>query len=168
MKKILLACLTFSSLLLSPYTALAANTLLPEDEGKLDCDSEDACDAIMEKCRIAVNDWTAAYAEDGYTGLKDEYGSYSKEVLMVCALKTGNMSFWMVPFFINNVLEFIIALAGLITVLMILIGAYYYIGGGVTDDKEKGKTIIKYALGGFVLVLSSWVLVNVLLLVLTA
>ncbi len=50
---------------------------------------------------------------------------------------------------------------------MILVGAYYYIAGGISEDKEKGKTIIKYAIGGFVLVLASWTLVNVLLLFLT-
>ena len=161
MKKILLIWAVIFSLFASPIVANAANTLLPEG-------GETVKNKTIEQCITAVNDWTAAYAEEGYTGLKDGYGDLSKEEMMACALKSGNMSFWMVPFFINNVLEFIIALAGLITVLMILIGAYYYIGGGVTDDKEKGKTIIKYALGGFVLVLSSWVLVNVLLLVLTA
>ena len=149
------------SLFLSPLTTQAATTLLP--------DGGDAVEGkTVEQCSVAVDVWTAAYAEKGYTGLPDELEGLTKEQMMACALKSGNMAFWMLPFFINNVLEFIIALAGLIAVLMIIVGAYYYIAGGVTDDKEKGKTIIKYALGGFVLALSSWVLVNVLLLLLTA
>ncbi len=161
MKRILFAWAVLLSLSIFPFSAQAVTSLLPS--GGDDVDKMDAA-----ACTTAVNTWTAAYAEDGYTGLEDEYESLTKEEMMACALKSGSMSFWMLPFFINYVLEFIVGLAGLLSVLMILVGAYYYIGGGVTDDKEKGKTIIKYALGGFVLVLSSWLLVNVLLLVLTA
>lgn len=87
--------------------------------------------------------------------------------LLGCAIERGEVKFWMMPYIVNHALEFVIALAGLFVLLMILIGAYYYIAGGVTEDKEKGKKIITYALGGYALLLSSWILVNILLLALT-
>ncbi|MFT7183959.1 MAG: hypothetical protein ACI9QC_000285 [Oceanicoccus sp.] len=59
-------------------------------------------------------------------------------------------------------------IAGLLSVLMILVGAYYYIAGGISDDKEKGKTIIKFAIGGLILTSLAWILVNFLLLLITA
>lgn len=152
--------------MVSPGAALAVDTVLPGA-------GEDVSDYLTpEQCGDAVDAWSREYAELGYYGLPDtlsvEGYDMTSEDMMACALKSGNMSFWMIPFFVNNVLEFIIGLAGLIAVLMIMVGAYYYIAGGVTDDKEKGKTIIKYALGGFILVLVSWTLVNILLLFLTA
>ncbi len=73
----------------------------------------------------------------------------------------------MIPFFIRNALQFLINIAVLLCILTILIGAYYYIIGGVTDDKKKGKTIITYALGGLILTILSWTIVNILLLFLT-
>jgi Type IV secretion system pilin len=85
-----------------------------------------------------------------------------------CAIKSGQIKFWMIPYFVNYILEFMITTAGVLVVLMIVIGGYYYIAGAVTDDKEKGKTIISYALGGYALVLSAWFIVNTLLLALTA
>lgn len=84
-----------------------------------------------------------------------------------CAIKTGNVKFWMVPYYVTFALQFLISLSGLISVLFVLIGAYYYIAGGLNEDKEKGKTIITYALGGFVLVTLAWVIVNAVLLILT-
>ena len=56
---------------------------------------------------------------------------------------------------------------GLLAILMLIVGAYFYIAGGLTDDKEKGKTVIKYALGGLVLTTLSWIIINVILLALT-
>jgi len=120
-----------------------------------------------EQCGLAVDYWTSEYAKVGYSGLPETLGGITADQMLCCALKSGHISFWMLPYFVNNVLNFIIGLAGLIAVAMIMVGAYYYIAGGVTDDKEKGKTIIKFALGGFILVLVSWTLVNVLLLALT-
>lgn len=114
--------------------------------------------------------WKALFEGDPDT-IKEIIDTSEKsdiEVILGCSLKLGEIQFWMVPYFVIFALEFVIELAGLIVVLMIMVGAYYYIAGGLTDDKEKGKTIITYALGGFVLILSSWILVNILLLALTS
>ncbi len=143
----------------------AASSVLPEvDESK------------WGTCVPGDSNWTK---KDGWAELFNGDPDYIKaildtaeksdiEAILGCALKTGEIQFWMVPYYVIFALEFVIELAGLIVVLMIMVGAYYYIAGGLTDDKEKGKTIITYALGGFVLTLSSWILVNILLLALTS
>ena len=88
--------------------------------------------------------------------------------ILACAIKSGQIKPWMIPFFLRNVLEFLIKLGGLITVLMIMVGAYYYMAGGLTEDKETGKNIIVYAIGGLVLTILAWFIVNVILLAVTS
>lgn len=126
----------------------------------------------VDQCYFAVEIWDEQYATNGYNGLPSEMtieGSdkMTSEEMLACALKSGNMSFWMVPYFVNYALEYAINVAGIIVVLMIVVGGYYYIYGAVTDDKEKGKTIITYAIGGYALVLVSWFIVNAVLLAVT-
>ena len=149
-----------------PLNAGAAGILPDSDNFAEDLEAQ-----FEGGCALFVDAWTAEYAGGGYAILPDtltvEGWEVTAEQMLSCALYSGNIHFWMLPYFVNNVLEFVIGLAGLIAVLMILVGAYYYIAGGISEDKEKGKTIIKYAIGGFVLVLASWTLVNVLLLFLT-
>jgi hypothetical protein len=113
--------------------------------------------------------WELIFQDEN--ALKTKLEESSKENIqdiLGCAMKTGNVQFWMIPYFVVFALEFVIEVAGLLIVLMILVGAYYYVAGALTDDKEKGKTIITYAIIGFVVVLSSWALVNIILLALTS
>ncbi len=120
-----------------------------------------------DECFTIVDAWTEKYSESGYAGMPTTLNSVTSTQMLACALKSGNMSFWMVPYFVNYALEFVINVAGILVVLMIVIGGYYYIYGAVTEDKDKGKTIITYAIGGYALVLISWFIVNALLLAVT-
>lgn len=136
--------------------AYAASTILPT-----------AADDVS--CEFILDAWEEAYmGEDGSSGGYTALPTEAPDTMLACAIRTGDIHFWMIPLYVNYVLEFLIGLAGLIAVLMVVIGGYYYIYGAITDDKEKGKTIITYALGGFMLVLSSWFLVNLLLLAVSA
>lgn len=120
-----------------------------------------------------VKDMSATACRDFIKGLEHK-GELLQEVskqdekVLGCAIKSGYMKFWMVPFFITRALNFIIGLSGLISVLMVMVGAFFYIAGGINEDKEKGKTVITYAIGGFVLTTLSWAIVNGILLLLTA
>ncbi len=150
MKKIILA-LTLALLLFTLIPqSFAASSILPEagDAGY--------CDAIFE------------YADPGLIEEEFKKDGSSWDSLLGCAIQNGKIQFWMVKYFVVYALEFLLSIAALLSILMIIVGAYYYIAGGLTDDKEKGKTIIKYAIGGLVLATLSWVIVNVLLLALTA
>jgi hypothetical protein len=139
-------------------TTFAATSVLPQVTKGLDA---------IPQMKL---EWTLAGLFQDGDALKATWTRPPKTILKLfcCALKIGEIQFWMVPYFVIFALEFVIDLSGLIVVLMILVGAYYYIAGGLTDDKEKGKTIITHAIGGFILVLSSWIIVNIILLALTS
>lgn len=130
-------------------------------------------DTSLDPCDPNAESWGVyePFFKDASGDLNDylkEASSADTEWFLACALKTGNVTFAMIPYYIRFALDFLIQIIGLMIVAIIMVGAYYYIAGGVTDDKEKGKKIITYAIGGYALVLVSWVLVNVLLLALTS
>ncbi|MBI4975568.1 hypothetical protein HZC20_02720 [Candidatus Peregrinibacteria bacterium] len=87
---------------------------------------------------------------------------YSQDVLG-CAIKTGDIKLWMLPYYIRYMLEFVIGLAGLIAVGGLVYGGYLYLFAGLLEDKEKGKNAIKNAIIGLVLSLTAWSLVNILI-----
>ena len=82
--------------------------------------------------------------------------------ILGCAVKTGRIRFWMVPYFITYLIQFLLGLAGAISMLFILLGGYKYIIGGLTDDKESGKKTLTYAIIGLIVSLSAWVVINVI------
>lgn len=140
----------------------AATSVLPETSDEyFECDPSNESDWGFWK---ALFEGDSDYVKE----IIDAAPKEDVEAILGCALKSGEVQFWMVPYYIVFIMEFVVQLAGLIVILMIMVGAYYYTAGGLTDDKEKGKTIITYAIGGFVLTLSSWILVNILLLALTS
>lgn len=152
------AFLSLSIGLLAFHTpAFAAQSILPEF-------TDDGCDESSSLWPF----WETLFQDQD--ALKEYLDTASKsdiENILACAMRVGYIQFWMIPYFIAFALEFLIEVTGLLIVLMILIGAYYYIAGGVSEDKEKGKKIITYALGGFILALTSWIIVNLVLLFLT-
>jgi len=99
---------------------------------------------------------------------KDSYDINAREMALSCGIKTGRIDMWLVPFYLVRVIDFGLLLAGLLSVLFIIIGGYHWIIGGYTEDKEKGKKTILYALGGLVLCLLAYTIVNLLLLFVTA
>lgn len=92
---------------------------------------------------------------------------YIKEVLG-CGIKTGDISLWMVPYYIRFILEFILQLGGLVAVGGIIYGGYLYLFAGISDDKDRGKKAIIYGVGGIILAMTAWALVNIVISVVTA
>lgn len=90
-----------------------------------------------------------------------------REVL-ACALKSGYIKWWMYLYFVIYAIEYVLNIAGLLSVLMIILGGYYYISGGMSGDTEKGKSTIRYAIIGLVVTLSAWTATNLLLYFLTS
>lgn len=154
--QILFAGLLALTLFVAPV--LAQTSILPDDA--------DAKDMTEEECLMYVLEQETAH-EDSYAAVVEGESQVSDK-LLACAIKSGYVKFWMLPFFVRNALAFLINLSAIFAVLMIVVGAYYYIAGGLTEDKEKGKTIIKYALGGLVLTVLAWVIVNAILLAVTS
>ncbi len=95
-------------------------------------------------------------------------GSEDLESILGCAIKTGKVRLYMVPFFITYLIQFLLSIAGLVAVLFMVIGGYKYVVGGLTEDKESGKKTILHALMGFVVALSAWIVVNFIQVALTS
>ncbi|MBD3157131.1 hypothetical protein GF369_04870 [Candidatus Peregrinibacteria bacterium] len=96
-----------------------------------------------------------------------EKDTKSKNDILACAIKTGRVHFWMIPYFIVYFIEFLIGIAGLVAIFFIVIGGYQLVISGANDQKDAAKNTIKHALMGLVLVLVAWVVVNVVQYVLT-
>jgi len=148
------------------------STLLP-DKGDL---TTADCEAVMRyvnytpideiKGKVAKKENIEATFVDQKTGESGYYPLKYTQVLG-CAITTGDVKAWMIPFFIRYILEFIIGLAGLIAVGGIVYGGYLYLFAGLSDDKDKGKSAIKNGILGFVLVLTSWAIVNIVISLIT-
>ncbi|MBI4235707.1 hypothetical protein HY604_05410 [Candidatus Peregrinibacteria bacterium] len=83
--------------------------------------------------------------------------------ILGCAIKTGDIKLWMVPFYIRYILEFIIGVAGLLVVGGIIYGGYLYLFGALTEQKEQGKKAIINSIIGLVLSLSAWAIVSIVI-----
>ena len=100
-----------------------------------------------------------------------DYIKISRENLsgaLGCAIKTGRIRFFMIPFFITFLIQFLLGVAGLVAVLFMVIGGYHYVIGGITEEKEKGKKSIQNALFGLIIALSAWIVVNFIQIALTS
>lgn len=167
MRKRLIILMTLGALLL-PQVVLAQRTLLPETseedtlreyEIRLNGDEElqtqfsSACDLFL-------------YEMDRDNGGLRNYitnvaNSEEKNAALGCAIKAGRLHLWMLPYFISYIANFFIGIAGIISVLFVVLGGFWYMTGGLTDDKEKGKKTITYALIGLAITMLAWLIVNV-------
>lgn len=87
--------------------------------------------------------------------------------LLGCGIKTGKITLAMVPYFIKYISNYLLGMVGLIALLFTVLGGFLYTAGGLTEQKEKGKTYIKNALIGMGMAFLAWSIVNVILAAIT-
>lgn len=85
-----------------------------------------------------------------------------------CAIKTGRISMFMIPYFVTFLIQFLLGISGMIAVIFVIIGGYNYVVGGITEEKEKGKKTIQNALIGLIVALCAWIVVNFVQMALTS
>lgn len=149
-------------------TAPSHATILPDTEKSLnDCKflmnevSKNSCWVQVEKFGKNENSCNS-------TGLDPAIDEEVKaDDVLACGIKTGSIHMWMVPYYIRYILEFIIGLSGLVSVGGLVVGGYLYLFAGVSQDKDKGKKAIQYAVTGMVLTLTAWALVNIVIALVT-
>lgn len=95
-------------------------------------------------------------------------GVPARSAALTCGIKSGRIPLWLIPFYIVRVIDFLLLMGGLVAVLFMIIGGYQMIVGSYSEDKEKGKNTIKYALFGLVLTLVAYTIVNLVLFFLTS
>jgi hypothetical protein len=62
--------------------------------------------------------------------------------------------------YLNNIYKLAVASAGVLAVLMIVMGGFSYISTDAISNKEEGKHQIKMALGGLLVVFASYIILN--------
>lgn len=123
-----------------------------------------ACKNVMNYVLSHTKDFKNMFKENFNTG--SIQGIVANDVLG-CGIKTGQIKLWMVAYYIKFLMEFVIKIAGLISVGGIVYGGYLYMFAGISDDKEKGKKAIMYAVAGMVLTMVAWAFVNIVISIVT-
>ncbi|MCK5460774.1 hypothetical protein KAI58_02215 [Candidatus Gracilibacteria bacterium] len=100
--------------------------------------------------------------KEGEEGASEAQDTFAKKV------KEGTLSLGDVPLVIVYWLDWLTWLAGSIAVLFVVIGGYQYSIGGITDDKERGKKTLLYAIAGLIVTFFAWIAVDILQTWLTA
>lgn len=132
-------------------TANAQITVLPKPDEKAAVD----CKAILNQAEVG-NTNIGALSPEG------------KSNILGCAIKTGRISLSMIPYFITYFANYLLSLIGIISVLFIVLGGYFYIWGGLTDKKDKGKQYITNALTGLAVATLAWIIVNAVMALFTS
>lgn len=140
------------------FTPIASAQILPKSEESFKCKDEKG------KLTKEVN--TAFQGVDAFK----EATKDGKELdnLLGCAVKTGKIRLFMMPFFVTYLIEFLLQIAGLIAVLFIVYGGFKYVTGGLIEDKESGKKAVIHAIIGLLVALSAWIVVNFIQMALTS
>lgn len=146
----------------SPFTVFAATTVLPSTS----IETTSGCEYVMLQVSFNVE----KVKEDVFLSR----GTYSvgsaalnSSDILGCAIKTGNISLWMIPYFIRYLLEFVLGLSGLIAVAGIVYGGFLYLFAGISDDKEKGKKALLYGVVGFGITMVAFAFVNIVIALVT-
>jgi len=122
-------------------------------------------DVSQEECKKKLIDLD----KEAYPVKKfKEKNTSERETVLACAIKTGRIHFWMVPYFIVYIIEFLIGISALIAILFIVIGGYQLVISGADDtQKDSAKNTIKHAIMGVTLTLIAWTVVNLIQYVVT-
>lgn len=88
--------------------------------------------------------------------------------LLGCAIRTGRISLAMLPYFVTYFANYLLGIVGILVVLFIVLGGYFYIWGGLTEKKEKGKQYITHSLMGLAVASIAWILVNAVMALFTS
>lgn len=85
-----------------------------------------------------------------------------------CAIRTGNIKLWMIPYFIRYILEVLLGISGLVAVGGIIYGGFSYIFAGLSENQEQAKKAIIAGIIGLILTLTAWAIVNIVITLVTS
>jgi len=96
-----------------------------------------------------------------------DFSGYRGECIgLATMIRTGNISLRSIPCFIRFFSQTLIAVAGSLSVVFIMIGGYLYVVGR-DEDKDKAKKTITYAIIGLAIALMAWIITDIVLQVAT-
>lgn len=89
-----------------------------------------------------------------------EGGKLENDKDLTCNFNTGDFHFGCIPYYIKYLIQGIIALAGTLAVIFIMVGGFKYIFSAVSEEKEAGKETIKNAIFGLIIAGMAWIIVT--------
>lgn len=75
-------------------------------------------------------------------------------------IKTGKFHWEDIAFLLLHWIQQLIILSGAVAVVLLMYGGFQYVFGSIIEDKESGKNTIRNTLLGFVVVISSYMIVD--------
>nr|MDD3719706.1 hypothetical protein [Candidatus Gracilibacteria bacterium] len=78
-------------------------------------------------------------------------------------IRTGDIHIETIPCVIRTSIDFFMGIAGTISIIFIIIGAYQMLFGSLQKDVTKGRNTIIYSLAGFALAACSWLIIKFIL-----
>jgi len=160
-----LICILIALTIFAPSVAIAqeARTLLPETQK-----GEKECGELLDLLEKVKNEKvehpeTKEVLLESAANSREYFAHNTRDYrnnVLACAIITGRVKFWMIPFYIVYLIEFAIGISGLVAIAFLVYGGFQYVIGGAIEKQENAKNTIKFALMGLVLVLVAWVLVN--------
>lgn len=149
-----------------PVYAQQIGTVVPETRVDMVLDCQNLMTEI-ERSAFDIRDevfnkrLNHKFSEDVLEGMPAD--GVSANDILGCGIKTGDIALWMIPYYVRYILEFIIGLAGIIAIGGIIFGGYLYLFASISESKERGKLAILYGLGGFIITLIAYAVVNIVL-----
>lgn len=86
---------------------------------------------------------------------------------MYDTFSTGEFTWTDITAFALHLIQLLITAAGVIAVILLMIGGFQFIFGSMMEDKESGTNTIKHTLLGFVIILLAWIIVDFVIAFLT-
>jgi hypothetical protein len=159
--KVLCTATILALLIPSAVFAQQTGTLLPTTE-VTDC--KEALADIEQSSKFILKSGEEGTVRQWFAERSDKLRSD----ILACGIKTGKIHFWMIPFYIVYVIEFLVGISGVVAILFLVVAAFRYIFAGAAEgQREAAKTSIKNALLGLVIVFASWIVVNTVQFLLT-
>jgi len=164
MKKLIIGLaliLSFQASVLSVGLAQEIGGIIPASETpntEIQCDVLDESQSIVDqvatdKAKAKNNNAKTVYKKKVLKTIPDDLGA---------RIHCGSVTLNDIPLLIVTLIQWVLSLAGGIAVIMIMIGGFQYMAGGVTDDKEKGKKTIIYAVAGLIVAFFAWWIVELI------
>lgn len=88
--------------------------------------------------------------------------AFERNEILGCAVITGRIHLYMIPYFIIYFIEILVEFAGVLCILFIVFGGLQYALGGISDTKEKGKKTVMNAIIGLIVTTLAWIVINII------
>lgn len=102
------------------------------------------------------------YAEENIAPLAlDDYGDIDESYLApLPGLSNANLPDDKLKGFLQGLFQVLIIIAGILAVIMIVLGAITYLSSDAFSDKSEGKDMMLNAVFGLILALAAWIIIN--------